>query len=488
MTTTGKLTLITTSRPATLGKTFRLTATGLEKKTAGQMVEGSFQVLEFSNAERLAQILASVGNDQAIMASLPKDSRAAGKIVTKAEKPNHPGALSRTKGDFLLPASLPGVSILDYDPPAGETPLTRDQLWAFLLATVPGLESASVIWWCSGSSFIYQGEAEIQGLRGQRLYILIQDLADTERFGEVMFKRLWLAGHGRIEISTAGSLLMRSIFDQAMAQVARLDFIGGAICEPPLEQRRGLPVVLSNGGWLDTRAALPDLTAPEQAAYEDLVEAAKLKAAPEAEVIKAKWQADRVPCIVERLVKSGVPTDQAQDRAERTLSSALRGTLLGDFSITIDGGKAVRIGEILDDRAKYHNLLTKDPLEPDYQGGKTCGKLYLFGSSPVLTSRAHGGQTFRLLRQPARLYVQKGSKAQLADQIIEKLNQEPDLYEYGGVLVRVENGAVRHLRKHALMHAIQTRIAFFTTDGKGKDIPADLPSDVADMVLAVLEK
>jgi hypothetical protein len=192
--------------------------------------------------------------------------------------------------------------------------------------------------------------------------------------------------------------------------------------------------------------------------------------------------------MVERLVKSGVALDQAQDRAERTLSSALRGTLLGDFSITLDGGKLVTVGEILDDRAKYHGQLTKDPLEPDYQGGKTCGKLYLFGSSPVLTSRAHGGQTFRLLRQPARLYVQKGSKAQLADQIIEKLNQEPDLYEYGGVLVRIENGTVRHLRKHALMHAIQTRIAFFTTDGKGKDIPADLPSDVADMVLAVLEK
>jgi hypothetical protein len=484
----GKLTLITTSRPATLGKTFRLTAAGLEKNTAGQMVEGSFQVLEFSDVQSLAQILASVGNDQAIMASLPAGGSVGGKIVTKAEKPNHPGALSRTKDCFGFASNQAGLCILDYDPPAGETPQTQDQLWALLLATVPGLESAGVIWWSSGSSFIYQGQAEIQGLRGQRLYILIQDLADTERFGDVLFKRLWLAGRGRIEISTAGSLLMRSIFDQAMAQVARLDFIGGAICEPPLEQRRGQPVILANGGWLDTRTALPDLTAPEQAAYEDLVEAAKVKAAPEAEVVKAKWQAERLPCMVERLVKLGVATDQAQDRAERTLSSALRGTLLGDFSITLDGGKVVTVGEILDDRTKYHNLLTKDPLEPDYQGGKTCGKLYLFGSTPVLTSRAHGGQTFRLLRQPARLYVSKGGKAQLVDQIIEKLNQEPDLYEYGGVLVRVENGSVRHLRKHALMHAIQTRIAFFTTDGKGKDLPADLPSDVADMVLAVLEK
>lgn len=486
--TAGKLTLITSRQPAHLGKSFRLTASGLDKRTAGQMVEGCFEVREFADVQSLAQILGNVGTHQAIMASMPSDGRSNGQLVTKAEKANHPGALARTKEDFHFPANQPGVCILDYDPPAGVTPLTRDQLWELLIATVPGIESAGVVWWCSGSSFIYQDEDQIQGLRGQRFYILVQDLGDTVRAGEVLFNRLWLDGQGRFEISAAGSLLSRSIVDMAMFQPARLDFIGGAVCEPPLEQRRDLPVVLSGGGWLDTRFALPDLTAPEQAQYEDMLEAAKLKAAPEAEKVKARWQSERVPALLERLVKSGVSGDQATERAERTLASALCGTLLGDFQIVLDGGKTVTVGEILDNRARFHNLLTKDPIEPDYQNGKTCGKLYLFGSSPILTSRAHGGQTFRLLRQPARLYVQKGSKALLVDQIIEKLNQEPDLYECGGLIVRVEGGTVRHLRKHALMHTIQSRIAFFTRNEKGQDIPADLPGDVADMVIAMLEK
>lgn len=485
--TAGKLTLISTKQPATLGKTFRLTAGGLKKSTAGQMVEGSFEVRDFADVQSLAQTLGNVGTDQAIMASMPSDSRASGQLVTKAEKANHPGALARTKEDFCFPANQPGLIVLDYDPPAGATPLTRDQLWELLIATVPGIESAGVLWWCSGSSFIYQGSEQIQGLHGQRLYILIQDLADTVRAGEVLFKRLWLDGQGRFEISAAGALLSRSIVDMAMFQPARLDFIGGAVCEPPLEQRRGLPVVLSKGGWLDTRTALPDLTAPEQAQYEDMLEAAKLKAGPDAEKVKAQWQTDRLPALVERLVKSGTPADQAMDRAERTLSTALRGVLLGDFEITLDDGKTVTVGQILDDRAKYHGTLTRDPLEPEYLGNKVCGKLYLFGSSPVLSSRAHGGQTFRLLRQPGRLYVQKGSKALLADQIIERLDQEPDLFLRGGVLVRIENGEVRPLRRHALMHTIQTRIAFFTCNEKGNDMPADLPGDVIDMVLAVLE-
>ena len=112
----------------------------------------------------------------------------------------------------------------------------------------------------------------------------------------------------------------------------------------------------------------------------------------------------------------------------------------------------------------------------------------MFSSSPCLTSRAHGGQTFRLLRQPSRLYVQRGNKAGLVDQIIEKLGQEPDLFIRGGSIVRVEDGEVRPLRKHALMHAIGSRIAFFTRNEKGHDTPTDLPGDVVDMVVAMLEQ
>ena len=128
----GKLTLITSTQPATLGKTFRLTASGLEKRTAAQMLSGSFEVREFSGVQDLSQILASVGNDQAIMASLPADGRSSGQLVTKAEKTNHPRALSRTKDCFGFPANQPGVCILDYDPPPGATPLTQAQLWEVL--------------------------------------------------------------------------------------------------------------------------------------------------------------------------------------------------------------------------------------------------------------------------------------------------------------------------------------------------------------------
>lgn len=127
----GSLTLLTSTKPAHLGKRYRLIANGLEKSTAGEMVAGVHETLTFSTVEDLAAILSSVGTDQAITSSLPRDGRASGAIVTSAAKADNSQALSRTKADFGLPA-IPGVFVLDYDPAPVGTSLTCAQIWATL--------------------------------------------------------------------------------------------------------------------------------------------------------------------------------------------------------------------------------------------------------------------------------------------------------------------------------------------------------------------
>lgn len=350
---------------------------------------------------------------------------------------------------------------------------------------MPSVKDAGVLHWSSGSSWIFNGDTELQGLKGQRIYILIADLSDTVRAGEVLQKRLWLAGFGRIEVSKAGSLLLRSTFDAAMHQPARLDFCGGAVCEAPLVQRRPPPVALSSGGFLDTKAALPDLTPAEQTQYEDLVSAAKRAALPEAEMVKAAWMAERETKMVQRLVGSGIDAGEAAERTNKTLQSALKGVLLGDYEITLPDGSIVSVGEILDNRSKWHGVQTRDPLEPEYQNGKTCGKLYLYGTQPVLSSRAHGGQTFRLIRQPERLYVAAGGKAELATNIVERLAVSGDVFRSGGLLVQVNDGAVRRLERAALLHFVSTRLSFYGKTANGLDVPRDLTPDVIDMVTAI---
>ena len=485
--TSGLLTLITATKPATLGKTFRLTANGLEKQTAGELVAGTFEVVQFANAEEFASLIAKVGNDQAIMASTPTCGATSGRIVTKGAKPDHPGAMSRTKDDFGFKTNQRGVAILDFDPAPGVS-MTLSALVALLVSVVPSASGASMVGWSSGSSHIFHEDGtEIQGLRGLRLYLLVENVGDTERFGTMLARRLWLAGHGRIEVSASGQRLIRSTFDTAMHQPARLDFVGGAICHSPLVQRRGNPTVISNGGWLDTKTALPNLTTVEEAAYESMVEDAKRKVEPQVIAARNAWKAARLDSETKRLVEYGVAPAQARERAERSLSAALGGMLLGDFVVTMADGTEISVGTILDHKEKYHGALTRDPLEPGYRHGAQTGKLFLFSAHPMLHSQAHGGQTFRLRRQPSRICLSAGHRAETAEDIANRLAEEPDIFFRGGNPVRLDGGTLIPIRKASTIgYLVGTRYALCKLNAKGEEIPADLDEATANMVLGLL--
>jgi len=189
--------------------------------------------------------------------------------------------------------------------------------------------------------------------------------------------------------------------------------------------------------------------------------------------------------MVQRLVGSGIEAGEATERTNKTLRTALSGVLLGDYEITLPSGEIITVGEILDNRSKWHGRETRDPLEPDYQNGKTCAKLYLYGTQPVLSSRAHGGQTFKLLRQPERLYIAAGGKAELATNIVERLASTGEVFRSGGLLVTVNDGAVRRLERAALLHFVSTRISFYGKTSQGLDVAKDLTPDVVEMVVAI---
>jgi hypothetical protein len=229
------------------------------------------------------------------------------------------------------------------------------------------------------------------------------------------------------------------------------------------------------------------LTVAEEATYAKYVDEAKLKAEPEAAAARERWRACRLQSAVKRLQDRGVTAEHAEERAARMLFSALDGTLLGDFELTLEGGNRITVSQALNEPRRYDGQLTLDPLEPDYQDQKVVGKLYLTGAAPTLHSFAHGGRTFYLRRQPRRLYLQKGRKAELATEVVKLLSDEPDVFCHGGALVQVAARGLRRLRKPALMHLIGSRAALYRTTDKGQDVPADLPPDVADMVLALVE-
>ena len=127
--------------------------------------------------------------------------------------------------------------MLDGDSPPGKPPLSKDEWLTCLYEACPDLAKVARLWRASTTSYIYDKSGnELRGLTGQRLYVGVVDGADIPRAGEVLFKRLWLKGHGRIEISKSGAFLKRAPVDAAVFSPERLDFVAGAVCRDGLRQ------------------------------------------------------------------------------------------------------------------------------------------------------------------------------------------------------------------------------------------------------------
>jgi hypothetical protein len=170
----------------------------------------------------------------------------------------------------------------------GNPTRSRDEWLALLYEACPDLAKTARVWRASTSSYIYdKAGRELRGLTGQRLYVVVVDGADIPRSGEVFFKRLWLKGHGHIEISKSGAFLKRTPVDAAVFSPERLDFVAGAVCRDGLRQGDITPEHMEGEPLLDTRVALPDLTPEEEAEYQRRVEAAKAEKRGEADKVRA---------------------------------------------------------------------------------------------------------------------------------------------------------------------------------------------------------
>lgn len=488
------VTVVTSERPTVLTKTYQLNDGVIQQpKTTANMVQGTGITKTFKDINELAEILTGLNTNQAMTWGIVPDKQTDTPFQifskTEYEKQGQPqNAVTRTK-DFFRWGDFGGVMMLDFDFKDESKALSKEQIIKTLYNVMPSLESAAYMWWCSSSSFIYNGEQQHTGLRGQRVYILVQDAADIERAGNVLFNRLWLKGHGHIEISKVGSFLTRSIIDSSVWQPSRLDFISGANCIAPIEQKRPQPEI-HNGAPLDTKAALPDLTAEELAEVKAMQAKAKAELKQEADFIKAEFIVDKA---LDNLKKQGftAPNEAQIEHAQNTVRRATDSdTLTGDFVVYLNDGQAVTVGEILDNPSKYHGKGTKDPLEPDYDGWRTVGRLYLFNGQPNLYSQAHGGKSYKLIRQPKEIEHKNGKAFETVQDTLRLLKEMPDYFDMGGQLVTIHNGAVKNITADLLPYYLSSFIQYFTWKPKGKEqqlqkVLIDPPITVIKQILAL---
>jgi hypothetical protein len=474
------LSIITAIEPKRLSKGYSLGIDGdLLKAPGGNLIRGKIEARTITTLLDLAATLQTLTPAQALVYGVPINS--ASRVMTRkafsdAGRPE--GATTRTNEDFRWPHGA-GVMMLDYDPTFGGDALDRDSLVQAIRAAVPGLVASQMLWWPSASSCIWAGEKELNGIKGQRIYLLVQEAADIPRAGKALVAHLWLASFGQIEVSKSGALLERTLVDASVWQASRLDFAGGANCGAGLEQRRGDPVIIAGDAMpIDSRAALPDLTAQERDRLTAIKAEAKGAARPQAIGVRASWIDARVQEMV-------APEDQGDpertNEARRIAHNALdTGVLAGDFILQVqtafDKVEAVTVACLMDDRERWHGCLTRDPLEPDYDGARFVGRLFLMQARPTLHSFAHGGKTYRLNRAPARIELVEGHTAESATTAIELLRRDPVTFDFGGQLALAEGGRVHPLCEHALSYHLASVAQFWKRSKKG-NLPVSLDSD-----------
>lgn len=465
-----RYTLITATRPSCVTKVFSMDEGKLRKETSASLCGGFMEIMEVESAKDFASRLVALGSNQCLVYGVPPKSA---QLVTEEEwkRLGQPeDAFPRSKSKFAWPGG-PGILMLDYDAPKDGSPvMSRKELVLSLLEACPSLNDADFIWWPSTSSHIYHEEENLTGLKGQRIYLFVKAGTDIERAGEALNERLWSLGYGRYEVSTSGSLLKRGVFDSAVWQTNHIDFAAGARCGNGLSQRRGEPKVFANGSFrlLDTLTAIPDLTDTERAVAIENQRRCKGLQKEAAKKAREEWVRARQ----EELAPNGseIDSDRVGSMLRRTAESQ---ELPAEWPITIKDrngtDKKIRVSDALDSPERFDGLLTLDPLEPEYDGGRFVGKLFLAGGRPNLYSFAHGGTNFRLHGELERIELVTGRSSVATDELLSVLRKSPDIYDFGLELVKLGNsGKLIPLTESSLRYSVGGLVQFWTNK-KGRD-------------------
>ena len=456
-------TLITATKPTIVGKEFHLnTDQKLTKVTTAFVSEGQMEIKEFEGLNGFAVLLQTLDTNQCLAYGCPSSSPV--NLVTEKmwdEQGRPETSLPRSKKTFHWPAE-PGILMVDYDAPKEGNPLSKHELISSLREACPGLRDAAMIWWPSTSSCIFNGDTELTGVKGQRLYIEVLDASDIPRTGAAILTYLWANGVGRYEVSKSGSMLERGLFDGSVWQSNRIDFAAGAKCHDGLEQKRGEPELIS--GLLqiiDTKLLIPEPNSDVIALAEANKAIAKAKVSADATKSKEIWIQERVTEITN--VDKNIPTERAESTARRAVENKV---LTDDWPITVkmvNGSlQKFTISQILNNPQANHGLLTLDPLEPNYDGGRVVGKLYLTGAYPRLHSLAHGGVTFKLTRKLILIEIEKGNESKTTDLTLDVLRAANDVFDFGPGMVMIgARGSLVPLNEHALRYLLGGKLQYW---------------------------
>lgn len=512
----GQALLTVFSSESILSKSFYLDDTGaLQKRGGGKMGIGRLRTVALNDANHLASIITKLTpkqmvcygychHEKAFVASdgIVKDivrgvRKEEGVTVTGqyAYKDGLP-IISRKRASFDFP-ERPGILMLDYDPPRVQgVKYTRESILLALYSMETkddALKDAPHLLTYSASSLIYKGDEMLKGVSGVRVLVFVKDASDIGRAGKVLFDRLLLAGHGYAEVYENGQIAIKTLCDRMVWTPEHPDFIAGAHCEAPLEQRRPHPKVFNNDApYLDTKTALPELSMAEKAKLAGIIDELRKGVEVESRHKKGEWAEAQAR---KKLQKQGLDPDEDIVEFNKARQLYLRAAdnhlLMGDYELLTSDGRTVTVGELLDNPGEWNGKRFADPIEPDYAGGdkRICYAGLIRKGKPYLWSHAHGGRRFLLCRALETIRLQPGERATIVDRVLGLFRVQGDIYDRAGSLVKVgDDGTIHQLSVSSVQLELDRRAKWekWQKGEGGGWCPADAPKPIAEGVVAAV--
>lgn len=467
-----KFTTITSSQD--LSKRVYLDESGkLQKVAAAALSEGDFVVNDVKDLNEFAVHLGNTASHQAFTYGIPKSST--GRITTKARANSSGGAVPRDRKHFDWP---PGPGILMIDDDSGQPFADFIQL---LRDNVPCLKDVDMLLRPSSSSMIYNSETgeEVQGLLNRRAYVVVSSAKSIPEVGKHIDDHLWLAGFGHFKVSASGGLLERNLVDTAVWTPEHLDFVGGAICTPPLAQHKLVTTFSHSTSRMVDTALLPLLSHGQ---LELITQRKNIERVAKSSAAATARQAYVAARTTEMVVHGGNAS-----AVKNAILSALEKSELGpDFVIHHASGKSMTIRDLLAQPQAYHGTRCSDPLEPTYRNDPRVAYISLLnGHTPYIYSHAHGGVRYMLRADKPKLFVRPGRSAECADELAVLMAESGRVYSRAGNVCEVlGTGETRPLTASAVKQIAGTWLEILKPKSADEEVVVDLPDTVANMLLA----
>ena len=465
---------ILTNDNGNLTKTFSMDEQGkVKKQAAAKLVRGTFKVHHVHNLTQLDMLLDSLQPTQAVTYGRPEQS--AGIVVAQSITPPPAGAITRTRDNFTFGIN-PGILMLDYDPPNDSMALSALKLIAMLRKSCPELDGVAMLWRPSASSGVAGAE-----VRGQRVYIMVNDASQIKRVGDLLFARLWLAGFGYFAISKSGQVLERGPIDTSVWKPEGLDFAAAPVLGSDVTRTPYKSMVID--GCIFDVSEFKELTSTEVVALKEIKDAAREAIKPAVMEMKEKFIAGTAEAMPARLKALGVDAD-AEAIGVMVERATMRQLLMGNWPLTTADGKSVTVGMVMDNPDKYHNTRFADPLEPGYDQRVAIVNLRS-GGRHYLYSHAHHGVRYLLDRAPAVINVNVAELPRMVDAMADIMKKSGELYERAGAMVYVsEYAKIMQAKPQWLSVMVQRLCRFEAMDKKGNIVALACPPAVVNGLLA----